>query len=95
MVLDNVSTTRKKWKQISLKEYCIYIIALEIIFMFVNLSKHTYILYTYTALFNHIKLRYLLIVMIYNLLEIYKTYFSLRYFYLELSKRKSMMIEIE
>ena len=72
MVLDNVSTTRKKWKQRSLKEYCIYIIALEIMFMFVNLSKHTYIIYTYTALFYHRILRYLIFVIIYNPLEIYK-----------------------
>jgi hypothetical protein len=41
----NVSTTRKKWKQRSIKS--IYTIALEIIFIFVNLSKHTFIIYIY------------------------------------------------
>ena len=40
--------------------------------MFVNLSKHTYIIYTYTALFYHRILRYLIFVIIYNPLEIYK-----------------------
>ena len=39
--------------------------------MFVNLSKHTYIIYTYTALFYHRILRYLIFVIIYNPLEIY------------------------
>ena len=39
--------------------------------MIVNLSNHTYIIYTYTALFYHRILRYLIFFIIYNPLEIY------------------------
>ena len=72
-----------------------YIIALEIIFMFVNLSKHTYILYTYTALFNHRILMYLLFVIIYNPLDINRTYFCAAKFISGTVHMKSMMIKIE